>query len=212
MLFRKRDRMKPFKFRSFLPKAFLETLIAFGRDERKTSPSLFLNAELHVQTTWIPGLIGDMVCNPQNYSCLLHELPLPLLAHPLCNNNSRTVITFGLTNNTVEMLLEKEVFPVLTFLQELCSHVVSGNFSGNHIPFLVPIQQPDLFPALSNSQASSLQGMNGGGKRKWRDKKKCWGLIFRSRLYLRRNLLTKGHALTFHFGRWALAAFCFKLW
>lgn len=63
---------------------------------------------------------------------------------PLCNNNVRAVITFGLASG-LEVFLRREVLPAPCLFQELHSHVLAGNLSGNHIPFPVPIQQCDPF-------------------------------------------------------------------
>lgn len=61
---------------------------------------------------------------------------------PLCNNNVRAAITFG-PGSGLEVFLRREVLPAPCLFQELHSHVLAGNLSGNHIPFPVPIQQRD---------------------------------------------------------------------
>lgn len=59
---------------------------------------------------------------------------------PLCNNNVRAVITFG-PGSGLEVFLRREVLSAPCLFQELHSHVLAGNLSGNHIPFSIPVQQ-----------------------------------------------------------------------
>lgn len=43
----------------------------------------------------------------------------------------------------MEVFLRREELPAPCLFQELHSHVLAGNLSGNHIPFPVPVQQCD---------------------------------------------------------------------